>query len=462
MDKKRSNRMKKFNFTQYAKTSFVLSLLIVSFSLIQCQDNKVKEENSLTDEERMEWWTEARFGMFIHWGLYAQDGSFFEGQDGRGEHMMRNLQIPVAKYEKIATEFNPVKFDADEWVKIAKDAGMKYMVLTSKHHDGFAMYNSPSSDYNIVERTPWKRDPVKELAEACEKQGLKFGLYYSLGRDWHHPQCKSRGGRRSNLWDYPDEEGKDQSIYFNEKVKPQISEIIKQYKPAIIWFDTAELTTKEQSRELMELIRNLDPTCIVNSRVGNNLGDYSVKEQKIPAEGEPKPWETCWTLNDHWGYHKTDDEWKSTDSLIHSLIDIVSKGGNFLLNVGPTGKGVIPEPSVDRLKKMGDWLKINGEAVYGTTSSPFGKFPWGRCTKKVEKSETVLYFSVFNHPENGNLFIPKLTNNVIEASLLGTNTSIKTVTSTEGLKIQLPEKEIGSIAPVVKLRIEGKVINNYK
>lgn len=439
----------------------VLVMLLITFiSQLGYSQEKIWDESEAEKTKRMEWWSDARFGMFIHWGLYAQDGCFWKGQDGKSEHMMLKLEIPIAEYEKIATEFNPVKFNADEWVKIAKDAGMKYMVLTSKHHDGFAMYDSPSSNYNIVKRTPWKRDPVKELAEACERQGLKFGLYYSLGRDWHHPHCNSRGGRRSNLWDYPKEEDKDLSIYFNEKVKPQITEIIAQYKPAIIWFDTAEEITKEQSLELMDLIRSLDPACIVNSRVGNKLGDYAVKEQKIPTKGEPKPWETCMTISDVWGYHKMDDNWKSTDYLIHSLVDIASKGGNFLLNVGPTGEGIIREPSVERLKAMGDWLKINGEAVYGTTSSPFGKFSWGRCTKIVESDETTLYFTIFNWPNDGVLLIPKLKNQVFEASLLGTNESIKTVSSTEGLQLQLSDKSPGWIAPVVKIRIEGQVNNN--
>lgn len=440
----------------------ILFTFSLSFLLLSCQDEVTIKKNTISDEERIEWWSEARFGMFIHWGLYAQDGCFWNGQDGKSEHMMLKLEIPVAEYEKIATEFNPVKFDADEWVKNAKDAGMKYLVLTSKHHDGFAMYDSPSSNYNIVKQTPWKRDPVKELAEACKKQGLKFGLYYSLGRDWHHPQCNSRGGRRSNLWDYPNEEDKDLSIYFNEKVKPQIVEIITQYKPAVIWFDTAEEITKEQSLELTNLIRRLDPACIVNSRVGNKLGDYAVKEQKIPAKGEPKPWETCMTISDVWGYHKMDDNWKTTDSLIHSLVDIASKGGNFLLNVGPTGEGIIREPSVEILAEMGDWLKINGEAVYGTTSSPFGKFSWGRCTKKVEETETTLYLTVFNWPKMGEIQIPNLNNRVIEASILETNEIIKTVNSDEGLLIHLAKKSPASIAPVVKLRVEGKVNINLE
>ncbi len=407
--------------------------------------------------ERLLWWSDARFGMFIHWGLYAQDGCFWNGQDGRSEHMMRNLQIPITEYEKIADDFNPEKFNADEWVKIAKDAGMKYLVITSKHHDGFAMFNSPSNNYNIVKHTPWKRDAVLELKQACDKQGIKFGVYYSLGRDWHHPNCNSVDGWRSNVWDFPEEEKKDYAIYFNEKVKPQITELIQQYKPAIIWFDTPELITKAQSKELLALIRQLDPRCIVNQRVGNQLGDYAVREQKIPEGGEPQPWETCMTLNNAWGYHKNDENWKSSDSLIHSLLDIVSKGCNFLLNVGPTGEGLIPAPSVDRLKEVGEWLEINGEAVYGTTSSPLGKFDWGRCTKRVEKGNTTLYFLVFDWPENKELFIPQLKNKVMECHLLANGEKMQNTSLNNGLSIRLPLKPSGSNVNVIKVKVEGVV-----
>src|SRR6185295_11318830 len=252
------------------------------------------------------------------------DGCYWKGQDGKTEHMMRHLQIPLAEYAKIAEEFNPTNFSADEWVSIAKNAGMKYMIITSKHHDGFAMFDSPSHDFNIVRRTPWKRDPVKELAEACRKQGLKFGVYYSLGRDWEDPDVptsvKPDGNRRSNTWDFPDEDKKDFSKYFERKVKPQVRELLTQYGPiAVMWFDTPEKISKKQSEELFALIRKLQPDCIVNARVGNRLGDYAVQEQKIPETGDVQPWETCMTLNGHWGYKKDDSNWKPTQQLVTNL-----------------------------------------------------------------------------------------------------------------------------------------------
>ena len=417
----------------------------------------LSEESPEIIAKRLEWWSDARFGMFIHWGVYAHDGCFWNGKDGRSEHMMRNLEIPIAEYQKIAAQFNPVKFNADEWAKIAKNAGMKYMVITSKHHDGFAMFDSPSNDFNIIKQTPWKRDPMKELATACEKQGLKFGVYYSLGRDWHDPDCNSVKGWRSNIWDFPNEANKDFSKYFERKVKPQITELMTQYHPAIIWFDTPELITLEESRELLALIHSIDPNCIVNQRVGNRLGDYAVQEQKIPAGGEPQPWETCMTLNGAWGYHKTDENWKSADSLVHSLIDIASKGGNFLLNVGPTGEGIIPEKSVDRLNQVGDWLKTNAEAVYGTTSSPFEKIEWGRCTKKEIDGNTILYFSVFKWPVDGKLVLPKFSNKILKSTLLADGIEVKITSVGESLIAEVPANAPNKLATVLKIEVSGKV-----
>jgi len=409
--------------------------------------------------KRLEWWSDARFGMFIHWGLYAQDGCFWKGQDGKTEHMMRHLQIPIAEYEKIAAEFNPAKFNADEWVRIAKAAGMKYMVITTKHHDGFAMWDAKSSGYNIVKLTPWKRDPIKELNEACKKQGLKFGVYYSLGRDWHDPDVptdvKADGGRRSNTWDFPDEGKKDFTKYFERKVKPQIRELMTQYKPAVMWFDTPEKISKAQSEELIALIHGIKPDCIINQRVGNRLGDYAVREQEIPAGGEPQPWETCMTLNSHWGFKKNDENWKPTETLVRHLIDITSKGGNFLLNVGPTGEGLIPDPSIERLKQVGDWMKVNGDAIYGTTASPFKKLDWGRCTKKVAKDGATLYLHVFNWPADGKLVVPGLKNQVESATLLAGGQKLKTAPETSGVSVTLPAAAPDKISSTVVLKVKG-------
>jgi len=410
--------------------------------------------------KRLQWWSDARFGMFIHWGLYAQDGCFWKGQDGKTEHMMRHLQIPIAEYEKIAAEFNPVKFSADEWVRIAKDAGMGYMILTSKHHDGFAMFDSPGNDYNIVKRAPFKRDPVRELAEACRKHGLKFGVYYSLGRDWHDPDVptsvKADGNRRSNTWDYPDEDKKDFSKYFERKVKPQVRELLTQYGPiAVMWFDTPEKISRAQSQELLDLIHRLQPDCIVNARVGNRLGDYAVQEQNIPAGGDPQPWETCLTLNGHWGYKKGDENWKPAETLVRNLIDIASKGGNFLLNVGPTGQGLIPAPSVERLKEVGAWMKVNGEAIRGTAASPLAKLDWGRCTKKATADGLLLYLHVFDWPKDGKLVVPgiKMENKLDSAILLATGQPLGSLSDGDGTVISVPATGPDKISSTIVLHL---------
>ena len=370
-------------------------------------DTPLKVFTDAATAKRLVWWSDARFGMFIQWGLYAQWGCHYPGANGEmlnggSEHMMQRLKIPLADYAKIADVFNPTNFNADEWVSIAKNAGMKYMVITSKHHDGFAMFDSASSDFNIVKRTSWHRDPVKELAEACRKQGLKFGVYYSLGRDWQDPDVPTRDGYRSNTWDYTNETAKVFSNYFVRKVKPQITELLTQYHPAVLWFDTPEKISAAESQELVDLIHKLQPDCIINSRVGHGLGDYGVSEQKIPGAGDRKPWETCMTLNGHWGYFLGDEKWKPAATVIHNLVDIISKGGNYLLNVGPTGEGIIPQGAVEDLNTVGAWMKMNGESIYGTTASPLKAQPsWGRVTCNGHK----LYLHVFDWPKDGKLTV---------------------------------------------------------
>lgn len=318
--------------------------------------------------ERMRWWREAKYGMFIHWGLY----SFLEGE-WKGEpcpsdcvQIMHRMGIPISEYELIAKEFNPVKFDAEQWVSLAKEGGMEYLIITAKHHDGFAMYASKYDDYNIMDRTPFGRDPIKELAEACKKNSIRFGVYYSLGRDWHHPHVPTCGeGWRSNTWDFPDEKGKDLSIYFNEKVKTQITELLTNYGPiAVLWFDTHELITKDQSRELVELVRSIQPECIINGRVGNDEGDYiQLADNEVPKTVLEEDWETPVTMNNSWGFNRNDNNWKSSKAIYDQLVDVVNKGGNYLLNVGPTAKGLIPSPSVERIREVGKWLEENKEVI---------------------------------------------------------------------------------------------------
>lgn len=320
---------------------------------------------------KMEWFLQDKFGLFLHWGLYSQAGGLWKGKPYKGnEHFMLYERIPWREYrDSLARKFNPVKFNADQWVRMAKNAGMKYIVITTKHHDGFALYKSPSSKYDIVNESPYKKDPLKDLAAACKKYGLRLCFYYSLGRDWQDPDVPTNWPQkagRSNTWDYPDEDAKDLQKYVDRKVMPQLKELLTQYGPvSILWFDTPELITKEQSQKIKDLIHSLQPNCIVNNRIGNGLGDYEVREQTIGAANN-RPWESCVTMSGGWGYNRFDSLWKSPELLVRQLTEIVSKGGNYLLNIGPQPDGLFPEKAIGRLSQIGQWMKTNGEAIYGT------------------------------------------------------------------------------------------------
>lgn len=345
-------------------------------------------------DPRLDWWREARFGMFIHWGLYAIPAGEWKGEDipGIGEWIMHRARIPVTEYDQLAKQFNPTKFDAKAWVSLAKAAGQKYMVITAKHHDGFCLFNSDATDYNMVDATPFGRDVIKELAQECQKQGIRFCFYYSQTQDWHHPDGWG------NNWDYdPDQKGF--SGYVEEYVKEQISELLTNYGPiGLVWFDTPMIISEQESRSLLEHCRKLQPDCIVCGRLGNALGDYaSAGDNKIPSHAIDMDWETPATINDTWGFKTKDDNWKSVEDLIRKLVDIVSKGGNYLLNVGPTAEGVIPQPSVERLLAMGEWLKVNGESVYGTQAGPIQGLDWCRSTVKSGS----IYLHVFDWPTGG-------------------------------------------------------------
>ncbi len=441
-------------------------------------------QNKPDTDQRMQWWRDARFGMFIHWGVYSVPGGLYNGhQMNRGgtEWIMNRHKIPVLEYQKFAKQFNPTKYDAEAWVKMAKDAGMKYIVITAKHHDGFALFNSAASRWNMVEATPYGKDLLKPLADACRKYGIKLGFYYSQAQDWNNPGGSAARKITAEGWNNPDSALIDaytrehsghwdpaqtkatMAEYIDRVAVPQVKELLTNYGDvAVLWWDTPTGMTDEFAQKFQEVLK-LQPSIITNDRLKrpNFPGDYKTPEQKIPnpEELDGKDWETCMTMNGSWGFKSYDHNWKSSETLIRNLIDIASKGGNFLLNVGPTAEGEFPAESAERLQAMGTWMKVNGEAIYGTKASPWGIFDWGRCTLKEDKNKTTVYFSVFNWPKDGKLVIGNWTSKVKKASLLATGQGLKTNLQNNQLVIHLPSEAPDKIASVIKVEITGKLDN---
>jgi len=370
-------------------------------------------------EARMAWWNEAKFGLFIHWGLYAASGD--------SEWHMRNQKKSFADYSRLATTFNPVKFDADQWMAVAQDAGMKYLVITAKHHDGFAMYDSKASDYNIVKATPFKRDPLKELSVAAPKHGVKFGVYYSFLADWGHP-----GGQAgAPHWDPAHQDG-DVDEYINKIAVPQVKELLENYGPiGEFWFDNdgSKGMTTARANRYFDLFK-VQPQIVINPRLVQ--GDFETQEQHISPLRPHGAWEACLTLNGSWGYRGVPA--KPTKALIQKMVDVWGKGGNVLMNIGPKPDGELPADSVERLRDIGAWMRINGESIYGTTEGTFAFVPWGRTTCKG----TTVYLHVFNWPTTGLLNIP-LTTPVKRAYLLASrDQALTTSVKDDRLLIQLP------------------------
>lgn len=460
-------------------------LLAVTAFLLFTQS--LYSQQPLTKDQRMAWWREAKFGMFIHWGVYAQFAGVYKGHEqlrGGAEWIMNRSKIPVAEYQEMAKSFNPVKYDPDAWVKMAKDAGMKYLIITAKHHDGFALFNSKASKWDITDATPYGKDLLKPLAEACKKYGIKLGFYYSQAQDWNNPGGSAARKVMREGWLNPDSAKVDAYTlenkghwdpaqmtktfdqYIDEVAVPQVKELMTNYGDiAVLWWDTPTNMTDEAALKLQNALKT-QPHIITNDRLKrpNFPGDTKTPEQKIPSQAEldGMDWETCMTMNGTWGFRTADQKWKSTETLIRNLVDIASKGGNYLLNIGPKPDGTFPQESIDRLKGIGAWMKVNNEAIYGTKSSPLTALSWGRCTRKEMPKGTVLYFSVFDWPANGQLIIPGVKNKVKSATLLATKAKLKTETKNNDLTIKIPAKATDQVASVIKVEFIGEVAHQIE
>ena len=360
--------------------------------------------------------------------------------------------MPLTDYHAFAAQFNPTQYDPDAWVRLAKDAGMKYIVITTKHHDGFALFETKASKWNMVDATPYGKDVIAPLAEACRKYGMKLGFYYSQCEDWGNPG----GGIRRGKWD-PLQEGEFMD-YIHHIAVPQVRELLTNYGDvSVFWWDTPTKMTQEASDALIQQ-RKLQPGIIHNNRLGFYAGDLRTPEQHIPSAEEGYAWEACMTIRDTWGFKLSDTNFKSTKTLIHNLVDIASKGGNYLLNVGPTAEGLIPATSQERLRGIGAWMKVNGESIYGTQASLFARPAWGRVTRKSVPEGTILYLHVFDWKKDGTLFVP-VGNEVLSCALLNDREQTFDVErNAEGLTVTMKGAAPNPIASVIELRLKGEQV----
>ena len=433
-------------------------------------------ETASQRDARLHWWREARFGMFIHWGLYSIPAGKWNGKDvpSIGEWIMNNASIPVADYKALAPQFNPSGFSAHDIVALAKSSGMKYIVITAKHHDGFAMFDSKADPFNIVAATPFHRDPLKELAAECKKQGIKLGFYYSQDQDWTAPggAALKTGDHQPPTFHWDKAQDGDYATYLRTKAIPQLKELLTNYGdfPAVVWFDTpTKDMTPELAAEVVTLL-NQHPNLIWNNRLGGGYeGDTETPEQFIPPQGYPgRDWEACMTMNDTWGFKSDDLNFKSTETLLRNLIDISSKGGNYLLNIGPDSKGHVPPAEVERLQEVGKWVAVNGEALYGTKPTLFGAEAGSfSATEKDSKGNqkfipawdwrsttaaNKIYIEIFHWP--GTTFhLPNSPRPVTGAYLLGDpkHTPLRIAKTATGLNIAVPEQPLDPIATVLVL-----------
>lgn len=457
-------------------------------STVHAVESSVPGETKSRRDERMAWWRDAKFGMFVHWGVYSVPAGWYHGHKVKGfsEWVMYNARIPVREYRGYAKEFNPAGFDAVQFVSAAKSAGMKYIVVTAKHHDGFAMFDSKSSDWNIAKATPFRRDPLNELARECRRQGIRLGFYYSHAQDWVNGGAIGLSMPKKpedfrGPWDA--QQIHDMDDYVDRIAIPQVREILTKYgsdTPSVLWWDTPKNIDPARAARIQDAVQKLKPGIIQNNRLCNAKkvsgrkcfpGDTETPEGVIPAQGYPgRDWETCMTFNDSWGYKRGDNHWKSTRTLIRNLADIASKGGNYLLNVGPDALGKIPSESLKRLDEVGAWMKVNGGAIYGTGPTPFGAEA-GRFSSWRKNSEGKplfipdwnwrattkpghLYLILFRWPTDGKMRIPAFAHTISGANLLADHSAKLTVRQDDkGVTVSgLPGKAPDPIASVIDLK----------
>lgn len=411
-------------------------------------------KNTAKDEHpNIQWFKDAKFGMFMHWGLYSKLGGEWKNRNyyGSGEWIMNVAKAGVDEYAETASDMDLTDFNPEEWALIAKKAGIKYVVVTAKHHEGFAMYDSKVSDFTIVKATKYGKDPMKPLSEEMRKQGIQFGFYYSQFLDWHEPN----GG--GNRWSF-NESKKDYQKYYAEKAVPQLKELLTNYGPlGIIWFDMPGGLTSQQTKSLIDDLRQIQPNCLFSSRVGQGYGDYlDLGDSEVPARPILRPWESIYTHNDSWGYIKNDMNFKSPKEIIRLLSEVASKGGNLMLNVGPDGKGGLPAYSVKYLLEVGEWLDKFGESIYETTYGLIPRQPWGVTTSKDGK----LFLHIFDLPENKQILVPGMDVDIKKVYQLDTRKKLKWTKNYEDVSISLP-KLTDKRNTVLVVEYSGKLSDKY-
>lgn len=459
----------------HAATSINAAEKAAGVTLKDAVDQANIVETPAQRDARMAWWREARFGMFVHWGLYSGLAGTWNdkpvGTNGGMEWIQQRVKTDTDTYAAAALpKFQPKPGFARDWAKLAKEAGCRYLVFTTKHHEGFGLYASKFGDYNAGAKL--NRDLVKEIVEACRAEGLRVGFYHSL-IDWHHDQYDytRAKGLPYPLAGQPSPNGPRDHAQYIDYLHHQVGELMSNYGPVdIVWWDFSSKDFQGdeawRATDLIREVRAKQPQIIMNNRLFNaatvtpsdehkqfttDHGDFTTPEQHIPATGMPGvDWETCMTLNTTWGYSEHDHAWKSDTNLIRNLVDIASKGGNYLLNIGPKGDGSLTPETVQSFHAIGAWMKVNGEAIYGTTASPFAKLDWGRATRKGN----VIYLHVFDWPKDGQLEVP-LKNKVREAQIFG-GKKVKAATGDAGVAITLPESAPDKIASVIKLTLIGE------